>query len=59
MNGRICSQPLQRNTHALEAARKEFEELYARITSDKSAAAMRKMINVNSTDLAESFKSVP
>ena len=53
------NEPQERNAAISEASRREFEKLYSRITSDRSANAMRNMINVTSEDLAKNFKSLP
>lgn len=41
---------------ALDAARNEFDELYAQMASKKSADAMRSMIHVTADDLAKTYK---
>lgn len=41
---------------ALEAARNEFDELYALMASKKSASVMRNMINVTGDELAETYQ---
>jgi hypothetical protein len=46
----------EQGARALDAARSEFQELYAQMASKKSAEAMRSMINVTADDLAETYK---